>query len=154
MLRLSGDRRVFAATKPVSATYGIDRLVKIVRGTLREDPLSGDLFCFLNERKNRMKILVWDRNGFWLMTKRLEQGRFERIDLQEPGIEIDGLRLALLLEGIDTRTGHFRRHFVREVRIEWAGPGTFYYQLWYRNTPSSYCTPAAFNLSSGRTLVW
>jgi hypothetical protein len=35
-----------------------------------------------------------------------------------------------------------------------AGPGTFYYQLWYPSTPSSYCTPAAFNLSSGRTLVW
>jgi hypothetical protein len=34
------------------------------------------------------------------------------------------------------------------------GPGTFYYQIWYRNTPASYCTPAAFNLSSGRTLVW
>jgi hypothetical protein len=35
-----------------------------------------------------------------------------------------------------------------------SGPGIYYYQLWYRNTPSSYCTTAAFNLSSGRTLVW
>lgn len=117
MLRLAADVRVFAATKPFHSNAGIDRLAQLVRDEFGEDPLSGDIFCFFNERRDHVKLLVWDRNGFWLMCKRLERGHFELIDLHVPRVEIDRVRLAMLLEGLDTRTWKFREHFSREVRI-------------------------------------
>ena len=118
MLRLKAGVRVFAATKPFHSNAGIDRLVQLVRDELGEDPLSGDVFCFFNARRDQVKLLVWGRNGFWLMCKRLERGRFEPIDLRMPSVEIDRVRLAMLLEGLDTRTWKFRKHFPREVRIQ------------------------------------
>ena len=55
---------------------------------IRLNPLSGELFVFVNKRCDRMKILVWDRHGFWLLYKRLEAGRFQmplREELENPG---------------------------------------------------------------------
>lgn len=108
---------MFAATKPFHSNAGIDRLVQLVRDELGEDPLSGNVFCLFNKRRDQVKLLVWDRNGFWLMCKRLERGRFEPIDLHTPGVEIDRVRLAMLIEGLDTKTWQFRKHFSRDVRI-------------------------------------
>ena len=104
-------------TKPVLGSQGIDGLARLVRTQLGKDPLTGDLFVFFTSGWDRVKLLVWDRNGFWLVTKRLERGRFERIDLDEPVVELDRAQLAMLLEGIDTRTWRFGRNFEREVRI-------------------------------------
>lgn len=118
MLRLEAGVRVFASTNPFHSNAGIDRLAQLVRDELGEDPLSGDIFCFFNNRRDQVKLLVWDRNGFWLMCKRLERGRFEPIDLHVPSVEIDRVRLAMLLEGLDTKTWKFRKHFSREVRIQ------------------------------------
>jgi len=118
VLTLDAGARIFAATKPFHSNAGIDRLAQIVRDELDEDPLSGDLFCFFNRRRDQLKLLVWDRNGFWLMCKRLERGRFERIDLGIRSVEIDLVQLALVLVGIDTTTWNFRSDFWRDVRIE------------------------------------
>jgi transposase len=96
---------------------GFDGLVQIIRDVFGEDPFAGDLFCFFNRRRDRVKVLVWDRNGFWLHYKRLERGTFERIDGGSKRIEIDRARMAMLLEGIDTKSSRFRRHFARDVRI-------------------------------------
>jgi hypothetical protein len=51
-----------------------DGLQGLVVNELEMDSLSGDIFIFINKRRDRVKILVWDRNGFWLFYKRLEQG--------------------------------------------------------------------------------
>jgi transposase len=117
VLRLSAEARIFAAPAPVSARKGIDGLVRIVRDSFKEDPFAGDLFCFFSPSLDQVRILVWDRNGFWLLHKRLERGRFERIDCRGPKVELDRFQLAMLLEGIDTRTWRFSRYFSREVRI-------------------------------------
>jgi transposase len=117
MLSLSTRVRVFAATDPVDFRKGFDGLVQIIRDVFGEDPFAGDLFCFFNRRRDRVKVLVWDRNGFWLHYKRLERGTFERIDGGSKRIEIDRARMAMLLEGIDTKSSRFRRHFARDVRI-------------------------------------
>ena len=117
MLRLSESVRIFAATSRRHFHKGIDGLAEVVRTTIGEDPLCGDLFCFFNRRHNQVKILVWDRNGFWILRKRLERGRFERINLREPWVELDRVRFAMLLEGLDTRTARFHSYFAREVRI-------------------------------------
>ena len=104
MLSLPPSVRIFVATGPVDLRKGFDGLSAATREILREDPLSGHLFVFINRRRNRAKILVWDRSGFWLLYKRLEQGRFR---LPRPrregdaGIEMEATELALLLEGIE-----------------------------------------------------
>lgn len=117
MLSLPSTVRVFVARDRVDFRKGFDGLVAIVRDQFGDDPYSGALYLFFNARRNRLKVLVWDRNGFWLFYKRLEGGVFERIDGASAKIEIDRARLAMLLDGLDTKSSKFRRHFVREVSI-------------------------------------
>jgi transposase len=117
MLNLASSVRVFVARERVDFRKGFDGLVAIVRDRFGDDPLSGHLYLFFNARGNRLKVLVWDRNGFWLFYKRLERGVFERIEGVGAKLEIDRARLAMLLDGIDTKSSKFRRHFVRDVGI-------------------------------------
>ncbi len=118
MLSLSSNQRIFAATSPVDFRKGFDGLVAIVRASFGEDPFSGNLFCFFNRRRDRVKLLVWDRNGFWLFYKRLERGTFERVVGAASRVELDRAQMSMLLEGIDTKKTSFRRHFARDVRIQ------------------------------------
>lgn len=117
MLSFSSRQRIFAATSPVDFRKGFDGLVAIVRASFGEDPFTGDLFCFFNRRRDRVKMLTWDRNGFWLYYKRLERGTFERIVGSGARIEIDRAQISMLLEGIETKNSKFRRHYARDVRI-------------------------------------
>lgn len=117
MLRLPRSIRVFVATAPISPGTSVDGLVQIVRDRFGEDPFTGNLFCFFNRRRDWVKLLMWDRNGFWVMGKRLERGRFEPVVGPAPVIEFDRERAVMLLSGIDTVTSRFRRYFAREVRI-------------------------------------
>lgn len=117
MLSLSSRTRIFAAVEPVDFRKGFDGLVQIVRDVFGEDPFAGDLFCFFNRRRDRVKVLVWDRNGFWLHYKRLERGTFERVEGRGARVEIERVQMSMLLEGIDTKSSRFRRHFSRDVRI-------------------------------------
>ncbi len=117
MLSLSPRVRIFAAVEPVDFRKGFDRLVQVVRDEFGEDPFAGDLFCFFNRRRDRVKVLVWDRNGFWLHCKRLERGTFERLVGRGAKVEIERAQMSMLLEGIDTKSTRFRRHFSRDVRI-------------------------------------
>jgi transposase len=76
MLTLPSSVRVYIAAAPIDLRRGHDGLVAIVRSTWCLDPFGGHLFVFLGRRLDRVKILVWDRNGFVLYYKRLSQGRF------------------------------------------------------------------------------
>jgi transposase len=119
VLSLAGSARVFLARSAVDFRKAHDGLVAIVREVFRDDPLSGDLFVFLNRRRDRIKVLVWDRNGFWLMYKRLERGTFERLALPDDAarVEIDRARLHMLLEGVTLKSLRFRRNFTPRVSI-------------------------------------
>ena len=117
MLSLPASVRVFAARDRVDFRKGCDGLCAIVRDSFREDPLSGHLYLFFNTRRDRLKIIVWDRNGFWLFYKRLERGTFERVNGADAKVEIDRAKLAMLLDGIETKSSRIRANFVREVRI-------------------------------------
>ncbi len=117
MLSLSPRVRIFAAVEPVDFREGFDRVVQVVRDEFGEDPFAGDLFCFFNRRRDRVKVLVWDRNGFWLHCKRLERGTFERLEGRGPRVEIERAQMSMLLERIDTKSTRLRRHFSRDLRI-------------------------------------
>jgi len=95
----SAPRRILAHAKPVDMRKSFNGLVALVQGVLAEDPLSGDLFVFVNRRGNYLKLVTWDRTGFCLFAKRLEQGRF-RLPSDEAKQELTQEALRLILDGI------------------------------------------------------
>ena len=105
MLTLPASVRIYIAAEPVDLRRGFDGLAAATR-SLIGDPMSGHLFCFLNRRKNRIKLLVWDRTGYLLVYKRLERGTFALPTQPAPGhrhVEVDAGELGLMLEGLDLR---------------------------------------------------
>jgi len=68
--------RVYLHRAPVDMRKQMDGLCVLARDVIRQDPMSGALFVFVNQRRNKLKILVWERNGFIVWYKRLEQQRF------------------------------------------------------------------------------
>ena len=68
---------------------------------LERDPFSGHLFVFRNKRGDRVKILYWDRSGYCLWYKRLEEGTFRFPERDAKSVEVEASELALLLEGFD-----------------------------------------------------
>lgn len=122
MLSLPSSVRIFLARTPVDFRKAHDGLHAIVREEFGDDPLSGHVFVFLNRRVDRVKLLVWDRNGFWLLYKRLERGTF-RAPLRGEGarVEVSRAELLMLLEGIDLKRGKIRRHFADSMYIESRG---------------------------------
>lgn len=90
----------------------IDGLAQAVVDSLHRQPVSGEVFVFGNRARDKVKLLWYDRHGFWLAYKRLERGRF-----RFPGVGgLIGLpELTLLLEGIDLRVPRLRRVDVQRV---------------------------------------
>jgi transposase len=95
--------RIFLCTEPTDMRRGFDRLAATAHVLTQQDPLSGHLFVFLNRRRNRVKILYWDRSGYCLWYKRLEAGRFHLpfFAKEHHSIELDAASVTLMLEGID-----------------------------------------------------
>ncbi|MGH8895825.1 MAG: IS66 family insertion sequence element accessory protein TnpB [Egibacteraceae bacterium] len=116
MLTLPSSVRIFIAAEAVDLRRGFDGLAAATRGIILQDPLNGHVFAFLNRRRNRIKLLVWDRTGFVLIYKRLEQGTF-RIPITPPAgrrhVELDSGDLGLMLEGIDLRGARRQRRWRR-----------------------------------------
>jgi transposase len=114
MLALPAAVRIYVAAEPVDLRRGFDGLAAAVRSIVGADPLSGHVFAFANRRKNRIKLLVWDRTGYLLIYKRLERGTFTITHTPLPGqrhIEMDAGELLLLLEGIDLRGARRQRRW-------------------------------------------
>ncbi|MGH7893190.1 MAG: IS66 family insertion sequence element accessory protein TnpB [Candidatus Binatia bacterium] len=119
MLALSPRVRVFAAREAVDFRRGFDALHALVRDGFGDDPLSGHLFVFFNRARDRLKILTWDRNGFWLLYKRLERGTFERVvspDRAVARVELTRAQLLMLLDGIALDSARTKKHFVADLR--------------------------------------
>lgn len=103
MLTLSRAVRLYMADGVVDMRKGIDGLSAIVRSQWQLDIFSGHLFIFLGRRCDRIKILYFERGGFVLWQKRLEEGRFVRPQAVAGGsaLELDATELSMLLEGMD-----------------------------------------------------
>ncbi len=95
--------RVYLALGDTDMRKAINGLSILVEGKLALDPFSGHLFVFTNRRRNILKVLYWDRNGFCLWQKRLEKYRFRWPEPEDEVAEIDGRELLWLLEGLDLR---------------------------------------------------
>ena len=100
MLPLSAATRIYFYRAPCDMRKSFDGLCGLIRSELGADPLSGSLFIFVNRRRNMIKCLYWDRDGFAIWYKRLEKGCFNPPDMITPDGRIDRLQLTLLLEGV------------------------------------------------------
>jgi transposase len=117
VLSLNGTHRIFLCQKPVDFRKAHDGLCAVVRDEFRDDPFAGDVFAFFNRAKDRIKLLVWDRNGFWLCYKRLEAGTFPFAVSGEGRIEIDRGHLAMILEGIEWKSAKRSSRFTMKFDI-------------------------------------
>jgi transposase len=88
---------------------GFDGLSGLVRDGLLKDPLSGDVFVFLNKRRSQVKLLLWERDGFSMYYKRLEQGTYE-LPLST-STELKSSELMLILQGISLKSVRRRKRF-------------------------------------------
>lgn len=111
MLSLSPAVRIFVATTPTNMHLSFDRLAALARDVIQENPLSGHLFVFRSRRGDKLKILSWDRSGFCLWYKRLEQGVFHFPRADATHLEVDAAELTLLLDGIELAHATRRRRF-------------------------------------------
>jgi transposase len=118
--QLSGAVRIFVCTKPADMRKSFDGLSGMVQEFLGQDPLSGHQFLFFNKRRDHAKILLWDRDGFLIVYKRLEAGTFQNLDPVSTGQisgsaggELSVTDLTLILSGIDLTTARRRKRFSR-----------------------------------------
>jgi transposase len=115
---ISGNARLFLYCLAADMRKGFDGLSGLVINKLGQNPLSGDIFIFVNRTRTLVKILVWDQTGFTIWHKRLEQGTFEmpQVDKSQLSVEISRQKLMLILEGISIKDIQTRKRFSLEKR--------------------------------------
>jgi len=109
--------RIYLSTASTDMRKGFDSLAALVREGLGYDPLSGHLFLFVGRHKDRLKLLYWDKDGFALWYKRLEEGTFRLPAAKKVGasVELKASELAMLLAGIDLTSIKRRKRFARSA---------------------------------------
>lgn len=117
MLTLPSSVKIFIYTQPTDMRCGFNKLSMLTETVLLKDPLSGHLFVFFNKSGDKCKILFWDRTGFVVWYKRLEEGTFERLKGTpgKPSLEVDIAKLTWLLEGIDLFKSRRRKRYERKT---------------------------------------
>jgi transposase len=112
VLTFSPTMRVFFAPGATDMRKAFDGLAAATKQIIGQDPLSGHLFIFCNRRRDRLKMIFWDRSGYWLFAKRLEKGTFawpEPRQGKAPKLEMSLGERPLLLGGIDLAQTRRRR---------------------------------------------
>ncbi len=116
MISLPSSVRVFLHAPPTDLRKGFDALCGLVTTAFGQDPTSGHLFLFVNRRRDRMKILYWDRDGLAIWYKRLENpGTFQipSTATKAASIEMTPTQLSLILSGIDLKSARQRKRYQR-----------------------------------------
>jgi transposase len=110
------ETRIWLATQPADMRCGFDRLAELARVVTNQNPMDGHLFLFRSRHGDRLKILLWERDGFVLWYKRLEEGVFKmpRIEGDARSVELRASELAMMLDGIDLRSIRRVKRFSRK----------------------------------------
>lgn len=114
MFRLDAEWKVYVHRDAIDFRKSINGLAAIVEQSMQLDPFAAAVYVFSNQRRDRIKMLLWDRNGFWLLMKRLEQDRFVW-PRKEAALQLTTQSLHWLLDGIDldAMRAHPRRNYQR-----------------------------------------
>jgi transposase len=117
MLTLALPTRVYLCLAPTDMRKSFDSLAAVVSEQLRHDPFSGSLFVFRSKRRDRIKLLYWDTDGFMIWMKRLERGIYEfplaQADCDSSSLSVSSTDLALILSGIDLNSAKRRPRYHR-----------------------------------------
>jgi transposase len=116
VIHLPASVRVYLCTAPCDMRRSFDGLHALVTNSMHLDALAGHLFVFANRRRDRVKILYWDRDGFAVWAKRLEEGTYAMpfSDDNERRCEISAQELGALLSGIDLSQVKRRKRYRRK----------------------------------------
>ena len=114
MLSLAHNTRIFLHLPPTDLRKSFDGLGGLVRSAFGSDPRDGSWYLFFNRRRDRVKVLYWDRDGLALWYKRLERGTFESLHAVGGAAtrELDVTQLTLLLSGVTLDSAQRRKRFV------------------------------------------
>lgn len=118
MLAFNASQRYYLSIGAVDMRKSYNGLSGVVRQGLGRDPMSGEVFIFMNRRRMIMKLLVWDRSGWVIWSKRLEVGTFElpRWPAEGQGLELRWEELVLILEGVRLRSVRKRKRYGTEEK--------------------------------------
>lgn len=116
MISIAPGARLLLYTRPADMRKSFDGLSGIVRAELGREPDDGSLFLFINRRRDRIKVLYWDTDGFALWYKRLESGTLEVVPSTagEPVVTMDAAQLSMLLSGVPLSRVKRRKRLVRD----------------------------------------
>lgn len=119
MLTLPCSVKIFIYTQPTDMRCGFNKLSMLAENFMLKDPFSGHLFVFFNRYGDKCKILFWDRTGFCIWYKRLQEGTFERLPNPQGKalIEVDVAKLTWILEGIDLFKARRRKRYEHKSHI-------------------------------------
>lgn len=119
MLGFTSAQRYYLSRQATDMRKSYDGLSGVVRQGLGRDPLSGEVFIFLNRRRTMIKLLVWDRSGFVVWSKRLERGTFELPHSKESGssLVVSWEHLVLILEGVSLGSVLRRKRYARPQAV-------------------------------------
>jgi transposase len=115
MIALPPQVRVFLYRLPTDMRKSFHGLVALTESALKQDPLSGSLFVFVNRRRDRIKILYWGQTGYCIWYQQLQQGTYqlpgEDALEEQPTLEVTRSQLSLILDGIDLASVRQRMRF-------------------------------------------
>ena len=115
MIALPPQVRVFLYRLPTDMRKSFHGLVALTESALKQDPLSGSLFVFVNRRRDRIKILYWGQTGYCIWYQQLQQGTYqlpgEDALEEQQALEVTRSQLSLILDGIDLASVRQRTRF-------------------------------------------
>jgi transposase len=118
MLALSDAQRYFLYRRPADMRRSFYSLASIVRQEMQGSALSGDIFIFLSRRRNQIKLLHWDKDGYAIYCKRLEEGSYELpLQADESTYLISRQQLLLILEGISLKQIKYRKRYSHKTGV-------------------------------------
>ena len=115
-----GAARYYLYREPTDIRRSFDGLCGLVTERLGQNPMSGDVFIFINKPRNRMKLLKWEPGGFVLFYKRLERGTFEIPSTSFQGLshQIGYGELTMMVTGISMKYAKKRRRFLQQNDVD------------------------------------
>ena len=115
-----GAARYYLYREPTDIRKSFDGLCGLVTARLGQNPMSGDVFIFINKPRTRMKLLKWEPGGFILFYKRLERGTFELPEPAQPctSQQIGYGQLTMMVTGITMRYAKKRRRFLQQNDVD------------------------------------
>jgi transposase len=127
MLGLGNHQKFYLYTNSTDMRKSFDSLSGLVRNTMGQNPMDGSVYVFLNKRRNLIKLLQWDKSGFALYCKRLEQGGYEKPKTSKSypqSDQVDTLQmqltwaeLMLILEGISLKSAKYKKRYEAKSKM-------------------------------------